>query len=198
MPLSATGNPCLGRRGQLCWETTARSHRSIRISTAQNSSRWNSQDATGRHWTYLPYGPFPNEPEYMSWLNSVHRSDDPQFYAIIDLATDQPMGVASYLRIDSPNGVIEVGHIKFSPAMQRTPLGTEAMYLMMRNAFQLGYRRYEWKCDAPEQAILSSSIATGISVRRHLPSGPHQQGAQPRHGLVCHHRQGLASVATRI
>jgi hypothetical protein len=78
-----------------------------------------------------------------------------QFHAIVDRATGQPVGVASYLRIDPAAGSIEVGHINFSPALQRTVAATEAMYLMMKRAFGLGYRRYEWKCDslnAPSRA----------------------------------------------
>ena len=67
---------------------------------------------------------------------------------MIDRATGQPVGVASYLRIDPAAGSIEVGHINFSPLAQRTSVATDAMFLMMRHAFGLGYRRYEWKCDA--------------------------------------------------
>ena len=66
----------------------------------------------------------------------------------LDRATDRAIGVAAYLRIAPEAGSIEVGHINFSPLLQRTPAATDAMYLMMRQAFELGYRRYEWKCDA--------------------------------------------------
>ena len=104
----------------------------------------------------------PAGDDYMTWLRSVHRSDDPLFYAIIDSERAQPMGVASYLRIDPAHGVIEVGHINYSPAMQRTPAGTEAMYLMMRNAFHLGYRRYEWKCDALNKASCGAALRLGF------------------------------------
>src|SRR5262249_17730316 len=65
-----------------------------------------------------------------------------------DSSTSKAIGVASYLRINPPSGSIEVGHINYSPALQRTPAATEAMFLMMQQAFELGYRRYEWKCDA--------------------------------------------------
>ena len=75
-------------------------------------------------------------------------SNDPLFFAIIDQSTNCAVGVASYLRIDPNSGSIEVGHINYSPLLQRTPGATEAMYLMMKNAFELGYRRYEWKCNA--------------------------------------------------
>jgi RimJ/RimL family protein N-acetyltransferase len=99
-------------------------------------------------WTYLFSGPFRTFEQYRDWLTPKESSEDPLFFAFVDRSRDQPVGMGSYLRIDPPNGVIEVGHLAFSPLMQRTPLATEAMYLMMRNAFALGYRRYEWKCDA--------------------------------------------------
>jgi RimJ/RimL family protein N-acetyltransferase len=71
------------------------------------------------------------------------------FFTIIDKASGKAVGVASFLRIDPKMGVIEVGHINYAPALQRTPQATEAMYLMMKRVFdELGYRRYEWKCDA--------------------------------------------------
>jgi RimJ/RimL family protein N-acetyltransferase len=105
-------------------------------------------DREGRNWTYLPYGPFATAGDYGEWVASVESGDDPVFYAILD-ASGRPVGVASYLRIDPGMGVIEVGHLSYSPALQRTPAATEAMYLMMRRAFEeLGYRRYEWKCDS--------------------------------------------------
>ena len=77
------------------------------------------------------------------------RGDDPLFHAIVDLATGKAVGVATFMRIDRANGVIEVGNINYSPLLQRKPAATEAMFLMMARVFdELGYRRYEWKCDA--------------------------------------------------
>lgn len=105
-------------------------------------------DRAGRMWTYLFSGPFADESEFLQWLAPRQASEDPLFFTILDAATDRAVGLASYLRIDPPHGVIEVGHIAFSPLLQRTPAATEAMYLMMKNAFDLGYRRYEWKCDS--------------------------------------------------
>jgi RimJ/RimL family protein N-acetyltransferase len=105
-------------------------------------------DRAGRMWTYLFSGPFADESEFMQWLAPRQASEDPLFFTILDATTDRAIGLASYLRIDPPHGVIEVGHIAFSPLLQRTPAATEAMYLMMKNAFDLGYRRYEWKCDS--------------------------------------------------
>jgi RimJ/RimL family protein N-acetyltransferase len=103
----------------------------------------------GRNWTYLPYGPFPSLEAYSQVVASVQGGEDPVFHAILDLASQRPVGVASYLRIDPPMGVIEVGHLSYAPALQRHAAATEAMYLMMRRVFdELGYRRYEWKCDS--------------------------------------------------
>lgn len=99
-------------------------------------------------WTYLGYGPFPSASAYRAWAGEAQASADPLFFAIVDGSTGRPTGAASYLRIDPANGAIEVGHLYFTRALQRTPAATEAMALMMQRAFALGYRRYEWKCDA--------------------------------------------------
>jgi len=131
---------------------TGRSCRSEPLDPARHGADlWQavSLDPDGRNWTYLPYGPFAAERDYRAWLESVAGKEDPQFHTVIEQATGRAVGVASYLRIDPPVGVIEVGHIHYSPALQRTPLATEVMYLMMARVFdELGYRRYEWKCDA--------------------------------------------------
>lgn len=104
-------------------------------------------DPTGANWTYLPYGPFATASAYRDWMEATCGGDDPRFHAVVD-ARGRAVGVASWLRINPPEGSIEVGHLSFSPLLQRRPAATEAMYLMMRRAFELGYRRYEWKCDA--------------------------------------------------
>ncbi|HAD88023.1 MAG TPA: GNAT family N-acetyltransferase [Rhodospirillaceae bacterium] len=109
----------------------------------------NSADADGRMWDYMANGPYGEFSEYAEWLAGAEKSDDPLFFAIRDLASDRVLGVASLMRIDPVNGVIEVGNIAYSPALQGAPVATEAMYLMMAQAFdRLGYRRYEWKCNA--------------------------------------------------
>ena len=106
------------------------------------------KDETGHNWTYLPYGPFTKLADFEAWLTAECQGQDPLFHTIIDEQTGRAVGLASYLRIDPAMGVIEVGHIHFSPLMQQTPMATECMYLMMRRVFdELGYRRYEWKCD---------------------------------------------------
>lgn len=108
----------------------------------------NSLDREQRMWTYLLSGPFASFDKYREWLESKQASADPLFFAFIDEASGRAVGLGSYLRIDPANGSIEVGHLQFSPLMQRTVIATEAMYLMMKTAFDLGYRRYEWKCDS--------------------------------------------------
>jgi len=98
-------------------------------------------------WTYLPYGPFKSHGSFKKWLKSFCLNKDPFFYAIYSKKHNQYCGMASYLRIIPEHGSIEVGHINYSPILQNTVEGTEAMYLMMTNVFEVsGYRRYEWKC----------------------------------------------------
>jgi RimJ/RimL family protein N-acetyltransferase len=125
--------------------------------------RANELDADARGWTYLPYGPFATFEEYRQWMHATCLGDDPLFFAIVDAATGRAAGVASYLRIDPRNGSIEVGHLRFSPRLQRTPAATEAMYLMMKRAFGLGYRRYEWKCDALNAPSRAAALRLGLS-----------------------------------
>ena len=109
-----------------------------------------------RDWTYL----FAERPRgleaFRSYLTQLARSDDPLHHTIIDLGTNAAVGTAALMRIDRAHGVIEVGSITYSPRLKRTRAGTEAIYLLMRRAFdELGYRRFEWKCDslnAPSRA----------------------------------------------
>ena len=114
---------------------------------------------TGCRWPELDLsggtGRISDFESFDQWVTQSSASSDPQFYAVTvhDGSADAgqagvPAGVAAYLRITPAMGVIEVGHIHFSPLLQHTPAATEAMYLMMRRVFELGYRRYEWKCDA--------------------------------------------------
>jgi RimJ/RimL family protein N-acetyltransferase len=112
-------------------------------------------DAEHRNWTYLPHGPYATFEEFAEWVDRARATADPLFFAVLPLGgagqqqhTARAAGVAAYLRIAPEAGSIEVGHINLSPLLQRTAAATEAMYLMMRHAFEQGYRRYEWKCDA--------------------------------------------------
>lgn len=134
-------NPMVGRYGQV--EPLEAARHAAELFAA------NAADREGRNWTYLPIGPFAEESAYRAWLETAAGGSDPFFHAILDGESGRAVGVASYLRLQPEVGVIEVGHINFAPALQRSRLASEAMYLMMRRAFEeLGYRRYEWKCDA--------------------------------------------------
>jgi RimJ/RimL family protein N-acetyltransferase len=99
-------------------------------------------------WDYLPYGPFGSASRYHRWVKDMEPGPDPLFYCLRMLNTGHCAGVASFLRIAPEAGSIEVGHICYAPELMRTPAATEAMYLMMKWAFEAGYRRYEWKCNA--------------------------------------------------
>jgi RimJ/RimL family protein N-acetyltransferase len=123
----------------------------------------NSLDVEGRMWTYLPYGPFDSLEGYRAWVEVSCRGEDPLFYAIVDNGIGKATGLASYLRIGPRGGSIEVGHLAYSPLLQRTPAATEAMYLMMERAFVLGYRRYEWKCDALNAPSRAAAQRLGLS-----------------------------------
>lgn len=123
----------------------------------------NQLDKRGVNWTYLPYGPFDDFAEYSNWLEQTCTGEDPLFFAIRDLASNDVVGVASYLRITPANGSIEVGHLNFSPKLQGTTAATEAMYLMMQRAFDLGYRRYEWKCHAMNAPSRAAAQRLGLS-----------------------------------
>jgi RimJ/RimL family protein N-acetyltransferase len=109
---------------------------------------WEAQaeDLRGVRWTYLFSGPFEDFAAFERYLADAEVSRDPQFYAIV--VGERAIGLAAYLRIEPRHGVIEIGHIYYSPRLARSRAATEAMYLFMANAFDLGYRRYEWKCDS--------------------------------------------------
>lgn len=114
-------------------------------------------------WDYMPNGPFSSAAQYHRWVRDHESSEDPCFYAIKNLQSGNWEGVASYLRIAPEAGSIEVGYISFSRALQRTPAATEAMYLMMAWAFEAGYRRYEWKCNALNMASRRAAQRFGFS-----------------------------------
>jgi RimJ/RimL family protein N-acetyltransferase len=99
-------------------------------------------------WDYMPSGPFASSAQFHRWMREATAPGDPLFHAIYDRETGEFGGFASYLRMKPASGSIEVGYIAMAPRLQRTRAATEAMYLMMKWAFDAGYRRYEWKCDA--------------------------------------------------
>jgi RimJ/RimL family protein N-acetyltransferase len=120
-----------------------------RLRPDHDTDLWNVVKGHDPIWTYLSaYGPFANFAAFSEWIKSRVALDDPYYYAIID-KDGHAVGVATLMEIRPAMRVIEVGHIVYSPALQRTPLGTEAQYLLARYAFEtLGYRRYEWKCNS--------------------------------------------------
>jgi RimJ/RimL family protein N-acetyltransferase len=122
-----------------------------------------AHDPDGHTWTYLPYGPPATEDEYRQWLVATCLGDDPLFFVIVDAALGRAVGQSAYLNIKPPQGSIEVGHVYFSPLVQRTRVATEAMYLLMRRAFETGYRRYEWKCDALNAPSRAAAERLGFS-----------------------------------
>ena len=123
-----------------------------------------SEDREGRNWTYLGYGPFASLGAFRDWIEKSCLGADPFFHAVVERRSGKALGVASYLRIDAPMGVIEVGHINYGPALQGTVLATEAMYLMMARVFdELGYRRYEWKCNALNAASRRAALRLGFT-----------------------------------
>ena len=135
--------------------------------------RSHGPDPEGKLWTYLPYGPFPDLAAFRDWLSDRARSDDPLFFAVIDLESGKASGMVSYLRITPEMGVIEIGHIWFAPALQRTRGATEAIYLLAHLVFdELDYRRLEWKCNALNQASRRAALRFGLRYegifRQHL------------------------------
>jgi RimJ/RimL family protein N-acetyltransferase len=119
--------------------------------SAQRHGRdlWNAVQGHDHIWTYMSaYGPFGEEAAFTEWLQSREKLEDPYSYAIVDDA-GHAVGISTLMEIFPAMRRIEVGHIVYSPALQRTPLGTEAQYLLARHVFEtLGYRRYEWKCNS--------------------------------------------------
>lgn len=124
-------------------------------------------------WRYLFDGPYPDRASFDARLVQMASSNDPLFFTILDRVTQTPLGYASYMRIEPAHRCIEVGSILYTPELQRTPGATEAMYLMARHVFEdLGYRRYEWKCNALNQPSRRAALRLGFTFegvfRQHM------------------------------
>lgn len=130
---------------------------------AHAASLFRAFQGTDALWDYMPYGPFASATQYHRWARDAESKQDPLFYAIRNLQSGQWEGVASYLRIAPEAGSIEVGNICFAPALQRTRAATETMFLMMAWAFEAGYRRYEWKCNALNRPSRRAAQRLGFS-----------------------------------
>ncbi len=116
-----------------------------------------------RSWTWLLREPDANVEEFTAWVSSVCELSDPIHFTVIDNKTNAPVGTLALMRIDPKNGVIEVGHVHFSPLLSRTPLSTEAQYLLMRYVFdELGYRRFEWKCNSLNEPSRRAALRLGF------------------------------------
>ncbi|ETI30534.1 hypothetical protein F442_20766 [Phytophthora nicotianae P10297] len=120
-----------------------------------------SDDLSGARWTYLPGGPFNFFSEFEKWCLDGEHARDPQFYAI--MVDGHAVGVTAYLRIVPNHGAIEIGHVYYSSLLAKTRAATEAMYLLADNAFKLGYRRYEWKCDSLNQPSRNAAARLGFT-----------------------------------
>lgn len=123
-------------------------------------------------WDYLPYGPFLQRNEFDTWLARHAADTDPWFYTVVDQATGAIDGYLSLMSIVAAHGRIEIGHVTFGASMQRTPKGTEAIFLLATQAFALGYRRLEWKCNADNARSMRAAQRFGFSYegtfRQHM------------------------------
>jgi RimJ/RimL family protein N-acetyltransferase len=133
---------------------------------------WRAVKGADTLWPYMGYGPFADEAAFLAWVPERAALPDPYAYAVID-AGGRAVGIATLMEIRPAMRVCEVGHIVYSPALMRTPLGTEAQYLLARYAFEtLGYRRYEWKCNALNAASRRAALRYGFTYegtfRQHL------------------------------
>jgi RimJ/RimL family protein N-acetyltransferase len=115
-------------------------------------------------WLYLSTAPFADPALFRAYLERAAVSEDPLFFAIVERTTGRPLGHATYMRIEPAHRVIEVGNILYTPKLQRSLGATEAMYLMARHAFEeLGYRRYEWKCNALNAPSRRAALRLGFT-----------------------------------
>ncbi len=127
------------------------------------ASLWDAVGGCRDIWTYMRYGPFADAAIFSDWLISREEAPDPFYYAIGD-PSGRALGLASLMRIEPDMRVIEVGNILLSPSLQRTPLATEAQYLLARYVFEtLRFRRYEWKCDALNAPSRRAALRFGFS-----------------------------------
>jgi RimJ/RimL family protein N-acetyltransferase len=115
-------------------------------------------------WTYLLAGPFDTFDAYRTYLAAAAKLTDPMHYAVIDLGSGKAVGTLALMRIDAPNGIIEVGSVTYSPRLKRTRIATEAMALLIQYVFDdLGYRRFEWKCDSLNAPSRSAALRYGFT-----------------------------------
>jgi RimJ/RimL family protein N-acetyltransferase len=143
-----------------------------RLAPHHDAALWTAAKDHDDIWTYMSYGPLADFAAFSQWLAGRVKLDDPYSYAIVD-REGRAVGIATLMEIRPAMRVIEVGHIVYSPALQRTPLGTQAQYLLARYAFEtLGYRRYEWKCNALNAPSCQAALRYGFVyegiLRQHM------------------------------
>ena len=120
-------------------------------------------ESNPQNWTYLPMASFENKIEFSAYLTSISQSQDPFHYAIIDKISDKALGTVALMRIDADHGTIEVGFVIYSDQLKKTRIATEAQYLLACYALdELGYRRYEWKCDALNEPSKHAALRLGF------------------------------------
>lgn len=124
-------------------------------------------------WQYLFEPPFPDRASFQAHLERKAASEDPLFFAVVDKASGAAMGYQTLMRIDTTHRVVEVGNVMYGSGLQRTPVSTEAQYLFARYVFDdLGYRRFEWKCNALNEPSRRTALRLGFSFegifRQHM------------------------------
>jgi len=123
-------------------------------------------------WTYMFVGPFGSELAMVSWLAACQESTDTLYYTVVDSATDRPVGMTSFCNMALEMRHLEIGNVWYGPAAQHTAANTEAAYLLLREAFALGYRRVEWKCNALNAASRAAALRLGFQFegvfRQHM------------------------------
>jgi RimJ/RimL family protein N-acetyltransferase len=134
---------------------------------------WGVLEGRDRVWDYMTYGPFADFVSFEQWLGERDSLDDPMVFTVVDRANGRARGLFALMAVRPAMGVLEIGHVLFSPEMQRTRLSTEAIYLAARYAFdELGYRRVEWKCNELNEGSKSAALRFGFRreglFRKHM------------------------------
>lgn len=124
---------------------------------------WSALEGHHEVWTCLPYGPWHDQRSFLSWLEQIADWDHQIYFAVVDRLSNQALGCLSYLNVEVLHGIVEVGGIFYSPQLQRTRVGTEAIYLAASHIFdELGYRRLEWKCNEENRQSVQAALRYGF------------------------------------
>lgn len=143
---------------------TGRFARLERLDAARHGADlWQAVGGHDELWDYMAYGPWRTQSAFQAWLTERQGLADPFYYAVVDVKSGKAVGAITLMEIRPAAGVIEVGHIFFSPALQRTPAASEAIYLAARHVFDdLGYRRFEWKCNNANEKSKRAALRFGF------------------------------------